>query len=212
MKKNKKEKKISFTTKRKDINDKFFDLVEQRITTERYKKKGNRVWKFRKKGVTALAKELTISPATLARYIKQGFVRDTGGMLFTRIEKNHTKEKLSKTHEVTKQYTVHNFTRDNFFKKPKVKKRKKGEMYFFTAGLYIQFSVKGYYKKKGIIKNKQNLTAYTIQNFPITHYSENFSRGYDEFFEIIKEELDSHPSLNFFIFNYFDVKIIDITK
>ncbi len=207
-----KEKKISFLTKKKDINDKFFDLVGQHITYVRYKKKGGKKWLFKKKGVTKLAKELTITTATLNNYIKTGKVRDNGGMLFTRIESNFKKLKKPKTKKVTKQFTTHNFTEDNFFTPPKLGRRKKTETYFFTVGLYMQFGTKQYYKKKGIIKEKQTLNTYTIQNLPITHYSDNLKQGTKDVWSMINEELKNHPSLNYFIVNYFDVRLIDISK
>ncbi len=76
----------------------------------------------------------------------------------------------------------------------------------------MQFGTKQYYKKKGIIKEKQTLNTYTIQNLPITHYSDNLKQGTKDVWSMINEELKNHPSLNYFIVNYFDVRLIDISK
>lgn len=195
-------KKTSFLKKRKNINDKFFDLVNLHTKKVPVKRKGKEKWVL--KGVTKLAKELKISPSTLKIYINKGAISDTGGYLPTKVFNLHKKNKIKGSKIETKEFTVHNFTKNNFFKKKNFKKAKKNEQFYYRCGLYLHFERKN---KRGKITMQ-----YVIQNFPIAHYSSNYNKGYNEFFEIIQIELQSHPSLKFFRFNYFDVQKIDISK
>ncbi len=210
------EKKISFLNQRKNIDDKFFDLVNEKTKVVRQSKKvkGKRkpVVKFVRKGLKELASELEVSQSTLKRYISQGFINHKNDNLFINVERNFDKLKVKRTKQKTKQFTTHNFTIDNFFDRrtykqpPPKRKIKSNETFFFKCGLYIQFGIKNF-NVKG---KKYTEGKYTIQNLPLSHYSDNYNSGFDEFFEIIKTEIDNHPSIDFFIFNYFDVSIIKI--
>lgn len=195
-------KKISFLKKRKDINDKFFDLVDTHIKSQAYEDSEGET-KWRKRGISKLAKELEISVSTLKKYINEGRIKENNDRLFINVERNFDKLKLKKTHETTKEYTIHNFTKSNFFPKHKFSKAKRNEQFYFRAGLYLVFEVK---------RKKKKPKEYAIQNFPISHYSNSYNKGYDEFFEIIQIKLQEHPSLKNFSFNYFDVTKIDVSK
>ena len=205
-KKSKKQKvqRISFLTQRKNIHDKFFDLVQANIKTT--SKNG----KFKKTGIKELASKLEITPATLKRYITKGKINDKNDVLFINVERNFEKLKVKKTKVTTKQFTVHNFTFDNFFPK-KFFKVKKNEQLYFRAGLYIVFQR---IKKvsTGDIPNlseRQNMD-YVIQNYPISHRSDDYPEGYFQFFETIKYELQNYPSILYFRFNYFDVTKVNL--
>ena len=188
----KKTKKMSFLSQRKNINDKFFDIVKTNIKIVADKK-----GKFKRQGVKNLADELEISTATLNKYIKQGFINEKNEELFINVERNFDKTKIPKTKKTTKQFTVHNFTYDNFFKRKPFGKIKKNEQLYFKAGLYLVFRS----GKNGF---------YTIQNLPISHYSNLYPQGYEEFFDIIKIKLLDYPSLLHFVFNYFEVQKINV--
>ncbi len=212
MKKLKKEKikKISFLTQRKNINDKLFDLKDHLIKTY-----PDSTGKFIRHGIKKLADDLEISVSTLDRYFKQGFINQKNDQLVINIERNFDKLKIKKLKKispafstdtekhisdfkgVTKQFTIHNFTFDNFFKLKPFGKIKENEQLYFKAGLYMVFSS----GKRG---------TYTIQNLPLSHYSNLYPEGYKEFFEIIKFKLLEYPSLKFFRFNYFNVQKIQI--
>lgn len=207
----KKDKVVSFLNKRKDINDKFFDLVDKKISFKRVqpKKQKNKKRKkpyFRRVGIGNLAKELEVSTSTIRRYIKQGYINTKNDELFINVERNFDSLKIKKTKKTTKQFTTHNFTKDNFFEKSKIGKLKKNQQVFFRCGLYLQFNIKNY----SSTRRKYSDGKYTIQNLPLSHYSNSYSRGFDEFFMIIKEEIDNHPSIEFFRFNYFSVTIVNI--
>jgi len=182
-----KEKKMSLLSQRKNINDKFFDVVSANIKNE------NKKGKWKRTGVKQLAKELEISVSTLDKYIKRGFINEKDDELFINVERNFDKLKIKRTKKVTKEFNVHTFTRDNFFKRKPFGKIKPNEQLYFRAGLYMVF------------KTGKNGT-YTIQNLPISHYSSKYPQGYTEFFELIRIRLNEHPSLKYFRFNYFDVK------
>lgn len=211
----KKNKKKSFLTKRKTINDKFFDIVNKEIHKTPYKKPkknkfGGEIWQ--KKGITKLAKELNITTGTLSKYIDKGFINENLYYLTRRIENKHKKLKIPKTKKVTKQFSIHTFTRNNFFEREKGnKKTKKNEMFYFRAGLYIVFQrVKKVSTGVKPNKNEKTNMNYTIQNFPTSYYSNNYIKGFEEFYEKIKTDLQNFPSLLYFLFNYFDVEKIDI--
>ncbi len=213
-------KKLNFLLQKKNINDKFFDLVKYTI-----KNVPDKNGKFKRIGVTKLAKELEIGVGTLNKNIKQGFINGKNDELFINIERNFEKLKKEKKKDkvnisslkkqtpfltldleedtisdfkgVTKEFTIHTFTFDNFFPRKSFGKIKRDEQLYFRAGLYLVF------------KSGKNGT-YTIQNLPISHHSNKYPEGYEEFFEIIKEKLQNHPSLKFFRFNYFDVQKINV--
>lgn len=187
-----KEQKISFLVQRKNIDDKFFDLVKEHITVTPDKN-----GKFKRNGVKKLAAELEITTATLNRYIKSGSINRKNDELFINVERNFDKLKKPRTKKVTKEFSTHTFTFQNFFKRKPFGKIKSNEQLYFRAGLYLVF------------KSGKNGT-YTIQNLPISHYSNLYPEGYEEFYEIIKEKLQNHPSLKYFRFNYFDVTKIDL--
>ncbi len=221
-------KKISFLKKRKNINDKFFDLVERDIKkvpvkNKKGKFKGVTRWVY--KGLNKLSKELEISPATTRRYIEIGRINENNDTLFINVERNFENLRKVKYREfrknkrldrydykpfeftskkTTKEFTIHNFTRDNFFRTKKFGRAKKNEQFYFRAGLYIVFERRN---KAGRIKMR-----YVIQNFPVSHYSNSYKQGHNDFFDIIKIELQQYPSLKYFRFNYFDVQKIDISK
>lgn len=189
--KNNTDKKISFLVQRKTINDKFFDLVATDIKSVADKK-----GKFKKVGTSKLAKKLNIQPSTLTKYIKRGFINEDLYYLTRRIEDNFKKLKIKSSKKVTKKFFIHTFTEGNFFKTKNFKQANKNEQFYFRAGLYIRFRS----GKNGF---------YTIQNFPVSHYSNKYPKGHYEFYEIIKRDLANFPSMLYFLFNYFDVQKID---
>lgn len=202
--------KMSLLQQRKNISDKFFDLLQHEtkvapvLKNGKVKIKKNGAEDWRRKGVKKFADKLGVTVGRINSIIRSGSVKDTGDYLITGVEKLHTKLKLPKTKKTTKEFTVHNFTFDNFFKRKPFGKIKANEQLLFRAGLYLEFAKKD---KDGDFTDK---TGYTIQNLPITHYSNLYPEGYEEFFEIIKEKLQSHPSLKLFRFNYFDVRKIKV--
>ncbi len=203
---------MSFLLVRKNIHDKFFDVVKEYITIVPFAED-----QFKRKGMKELSNQLEVSVATLSKYIKQGFINESNETLYINIERNFDKIKKIKRQRatttiqgfdkneptfdfkaITKQFTIHNFTLYNFFKRKPFGRIKKTEQLYFRAGLYIVFRS----GKKGF---------YTIQNLPISHYSNKYPQGYTEFFDIIKIKLIDYPSLLFFRFNYFDVQKIDLS-
>ncbi len=210
--KKEKHKKISFLNQRKNINDKFFDLVKEYTYSVRVQPKKNKKTKKSKKaffktmGIKELASELEVIPATVKRYIKSGHINEKNENLFINVERIFEKLKKPKTIKRTKQFTPHNFTIDNFFEKQKLGRIKKTQQFYFRAGLYIVFGIKNF----STTSKKYSEGKYTIQNLPLAHYSDNYERGYKEFFEVVKTEIENHPSIEYFIFNYFDVTIVNL--
>lgn len=224
---------ISFLVKKKDSNELFDEIISKRITkvknpvylitdlkgktkfqassykevTEKLKgtkrntikivKKEKPKNEYSLKGVSALAKELRISPVTLRKYIFYGNVISLDYSIERRIENLAKSLKVKKTKISTKRFTIHNFTRANFFKKESIRKilDKNKAQYLFRAGLRIRFK-------------RKNQPFFIIANFPITFYDgQNYSTGFEMFFEEIKRALIEFPSLYDFTFNYMDVTI-----
>ncbi len=181
-------KKISFLRERKNVNDKLFDLKKHLTKSISVSKD-----KYKIIGIEKLARELEITPTTLRKYFKQGFINPNNDNLIINIERNFDKLKIRRTKEVSAFFGK----KDNFFKLKPFGKVKENEQLFFKAGLYMVFRS----GKKGI---------YTIQNLPLSHYSNLYPEGYREFFDIIKEKLNDHPSLKFFRFNYFSAQKIQL--
>jgi hypothetical protein len=208
MKKSKKQNtKMSFLTHRKNINDMFFDVlkVKTKRVPERFKNGNVKKNKFKIQGITQLAKELKVTPTQIRNYIKKGSVNDNLYHFTRNVEIQHKKLKIPRTKKETKQFTVHTFTFANFFAKKNFKVKKNVVQLFFRCGLYIEFAKMDKYDN--ILNDK---TVYTIQNLPISHYSNLYPQGYKEFFEIIKQKLMDYPSIKFFRFNYFDVQKINM--
>lgn len=210
---------ISFLKQKKTVADKFQDLVKEYVSpvfynTEEMEVRGLTETTFKQyKGIATLSKKLKVSPSVLKRWIKNNKVKPNKAILNEYNKLKRQKKRFNQPFDdfkkTTKEFTVHNFTRKNFFKKPK-KKLKKYDEYHFRAGLYIVFER---IKKvsTGIDENpkeKQNM-YYVIQNFPISSYSKDFSKGYEKIYEDIKYELNNHPSLKYFRLNYFDVIIVN---
>ena len=197
--------KIDFLTKRKTIDDKFFDVVESVVKKEYNKKKK----KWEVKGISKLAKELEILPKTLQKYIDEGGINKKNDSLFINVERNFDKLKgLSKTVKKTKEFSIHNFTKSNFFEKKNLGKTKWYEQYYFRCGLKLTFKRPNKYRSPWGKKSN----TYVMQNVPISYYSKNYNSGYNEFFNTIKIKLQEFPSLHSFQFNYFDVQKIDTRK
>ncbi len=244
-----------FTQKRKDINDKFFDIVEKRIKInyKYYIKKGKgsrkalsgkalenalnikytKPQKFKelyrtdykgRRGIKRLAADLEINPRTLRKYIDRGNINTKNDKLFINVERSFEKlakgKKVKRLKHFTKQFTIHNFTFDNFFKlkdvvfPPGMKgNHKKNEVFYFKAGLYIVFErVKGVSTGGEENINERKDMLYTIQNLPLAHDAPNLIDGHKEFFNIIRDEIKEHPSFKYFRFNYYSVQKIDISK
>jgi len=197
--------KKDFLVKRKDINDKFFDLIHTQ--TKKQFVKGE--WKLT--GIGKLAKELEVSPSTIKRYISAGSINTKNDKLYINIERNFDKLKLPKTKKYTKEFTVHNFTEHNFFKKKNLGRSNKYEQFYFRAGLYIVFE-KTRERSRGRKKAGSVLWKYVIQNMPVSFYHKNYTQGWKLFFKKIKADLQQYPSLKYFRVNYLDVTKIDTRK
>lgn len=197
--------KTDFLTKRKDIDDKFFDLVN--LYTRKEFKKG----KWTTKGISKLSKELEIAPRTIQKYINEGGINKKNEKLFINIERNFDKEKIKRTKRETKEFTVHNFTEKNFFPPKNLGRTNKFEQFYFRAGLYIVFE-KTRERTRGNKKAGTTLWRYVVQNMPVSFYHKNYKEGYKLFFGKIKADLMQYPSLKFFRFNYIDVTKIDTRK
>lgn len=214
---------VSFLREKKNVNDKFTDLVNQYVSPVFYNTEEMEIRGLEKttlkqyKGISALSKKLGISPSTLKRAIKKGGIKPNKKQKSSILKNYNALKRLKKKQNVefsdfkktTKEFTVHNFTRKNFFKKPR-RKLKKSEQFHFRCGLYIVFER---IKKVSTGANenpleKQNM-LYVIQNFPISSESKSFNRGFEKIYEDIKYELTNHPSMKYFRFNYFDVIIVD---
>lgn len=206
-----KSKKISFTRSRKNVNDKFFDLLNKHTKIvykiKKVKKKNKHGKYYTRKvkhvsriGKTVLAKSLNIKVSTLNNFIKFGVPPRSG----KKIDKFWRAGKFEKTKVQTIEYRRDTFTRSNFFKYRKIRKTKKHEQYYFRCGIYLECT-----------SNKNKKSTYIINNLPIpsrppaiqtNSYKEGFEAVYDE----IKIVLQSYPSIKLWRINYFDVHIINI--
>lgn len=210
--------KINFLKQKKDINDKFNDLVSRYVqhvfyNTEEMEIRGLKFNTFKEyRGLATLSKKLGMSPATIKKAIKTGYIKPSKkiNMEYNKLkkEKKRFKQEFSDFKKTTKQFTVHNFTHKNFFTKPKIRLNKY-DQYHFRAGLEVYFErVK--YTSTGIDvnENEPRNMEYHIDNFSVSSASKDFSRGYEKIYEDIKFSLLEKPSLKFFRFNYFDVIIV----
>lgn len=220
------QKTISFLETKKNITDKFFDVIKQYVkpvyfNVEEMELMGVDPTKahFKHyKGIAEVSRLLKTSPNTIKRAIKKGVYKHNKklkrkiGKSF-KILKNEKKtsgEALTDFKKTTKEFTPHNFTRENFFEKPK-KALNKYQQYYFRAGLYIVFErVKKVSTGDTPNPKEKNNMDFIIQNLPISSYSDNFSKGYEKIFEDIKFQITNHPSMLFFRFNYFDYSEIDV--
>lgn len=152
-----------------------------------------------------IKKELKISSD---KKVKNFFAEIYSKADIKKINKYHTGYQKKK--KQTKLFTKHTFTFKNFFKR-KIRKTKKHEQYYYRAGLEMVFRSKN--SGNFIFYNGEKIQIWTIPNIPISHYSFNgYPKGYKEFFEKIKSTVDGYDSLLYFLFNYFDVSILDMTK
>lgn len=223
MKKKNKVRKISFTRKKKTVEDKLFEIVQnntklavkvRKLKTKKKTKSGKKVARFRpvvvkgkkvwhRKGLGKLAKKLGIKEKELEKIVT-GQKKTISKKLKQKISKLHKNENYSPTKIQTKEFTKHSFTQGNFFKKIPIRKLSDKEQYYFRCGLYMVFE-----------SNKHTGEEYIIHNLPVPTLHEARYNDYDEGFENaywdIVDEISRHPSLKYFRINYFDVTIIDLS-
>lgn len=200
-----------FEKKRKTYIDKFYDIYESSISyTPNKKDKDGNVLDWKRHGIIDLSKKLKISPKTIDKYYRTGKVNENLYYLTRNIDIQHKKLKIPRIKTVTKEFTKHNFTRINFFKKKKIKKNKNYQ-YLFRAGIHLEFSRE---RRLGVLSGQwhKKEKKYVINNYAVTHYKADYDKGFDEFFKEIEDFLESKPSLVKFIFNYCDVSIVDMSS
>lgn len=138
---------------------------------------------------------------------------------------NNLHKGIIKEKEESKIFYKHTFTFDNYFKAPVLRnlkyswsrktttesKRKKifKQQFYFRAGLKVVFRSKSSGVFEVIDGKKEQI--YVIQNHPVSsYYFEPFSKGWKQFFDLIKDHVNGFDSILLFSFNYFDVTILDL--
>jgi len=227
-KKQKKTVKINFLLQKKNLSDKFYDLLEKNTEKKfaiytKGKKKGEDYYKGRK-GKKEFGKKLGVDTRTVTRWEKYGIAKltkkqeekikklhneRTKKIIYYDKNKKIVSEKkdaefyetknvrlFSKEKKETKQFTKHTFTKENFFHKKKLPRRKKRQQFYFRAGLWMRF-----------------INGYIIKNMPVSHYDfRGYPEGYKAMWNLIQNTISSYDSLDIFRINYFDVLLLDMDK
>ncbi len=198
-------KRASFLKRNKNVNEKFTDILQS-------------------KGVKKTAKLFKVSPSTVSRWKKTGYIieNEKRKKIITKTFKKIKVSKIVKgkkkivrplaTVNVTKEFTPHNFGRNTWFLKPKKGKEflrpPVNGYYVFRAGVGVLYSVthpvpKGSKKKWLKLGYKNN--EYHVENTPISFHYTNYDFGFENFFNEVKRFIESKKSMVKFWVNYFDV-------